>query len=186
MLFSIIIAIIAIIFAINTTVHIIFELKISDFNKNFFAEIIISYLVKLVIPYLIMVTLNIKVILRLRQSKKRFSSSRQTNQANLSTDKGTRFTITTILFDLIFLIFNFPDTVVNSYAMFLYFLFDKKMNLGPVFKICDDFALLLSFSYSAVLIIMFIIFNRIFRKELVKKLNNIFYSTFINSSSNRD
>lgn len=172
MLFSIIITIIALIFAINTTVHIIFEFKIKD--KTYFVEIIISYFVKFVIPYAIMVTLNIKVILRLRQSKRRVylnNSVRQPNQANSPTDKGTRFTITTILFDLIFLIFNFPNTLVNSYAMFVNFIFYKKNNLGPVFQICDDFAFVLSFSYSAVLIIMFITFNRIFRKELVKKID---------------
>ena len=99
MLFSIIIAIIALIFAINTTVQIIFALKINDLNIKSFAVTIIRYFFRFYIPYVIMVTLNIKVILRLRQSKRRVSSSRQ---PNLATDKGTRFTITTILIDLFF------------------------------------------------------------------------------------
>ena len=140
-----------------------------------------------------MVTLNIKVILRLRQSKRRAglnSSSRQTNRTNSANDKGTRFTITTILIDLIFLVFNLPQTLLNSYYMVMHLLNDKNIHVGRVFNICNNFAVILSLSYSAALVITFLIFNRIFRKELIiffrlEKLTNFFSPNFLNSSSNR-
>ena len=121
MLFPIIIAIITLIPAINTTIHIIFELKINDVNKKNFIELVLSYFVKFAIPFLIMVTLNIKVILRLRQSKRRAglnNSVRQRNSANSATDKGARFTITTILIDLIYLLFNLPDALVSCFSIY--------------------------------------------------------------------
>ena len=140
-----------------------------------------------------MVSLNIKVILRLRQSKRRVrlnKSLRQTNQTNSATDKGTRFTITTILIDVIFLVFNFPDALFDSYYLIIRYLISMSIHLGWFFDLCYHFAPVLSFSYSAALVLMFIIFNRIFRKELViffrlEKLIHIFSPNFSNSSSNR-
>ena len=193
MLYSIIIVITTLIPAINTAINITFKLKINDFNTRNFIELVVSYFVKFLIPYLIMVTLNIKVILRLRQSRRRAglnNLARQTNQTNSASDKGARFTITSILMDLFFLIFNLPDAIVSSYSMFYYNFIYIKVISEPVFQICFNFAPLLSFSYSAVLVIMFLIFNRIFRKELViffrlDKLVDIISPNFLNSSSNR-
>ena len=128
-------------------------------------EKIVIYTVKFSIPYLKMVTLNIMVILRLRQSKRRFglnSSARQTNPANSATDKGTRFTTTTILIDVIYLVFNLPYILISIYALFI---IDRYyIDIIYVFVI---FGNLLPISYPAALCIMFIIFNRIFRKEIV-------------------
>ena len=186
MLFSIIIAIIAFILAINSIFNIILPLKMIRNKIQFFSEIIIGYFVQLFIPYVFMVTLNIKVILRLRQSKRRAglnNSVRQMNFTNSVTDKGTRFTITTIIIDLIFLVFHLPQTLLISYEMVTNYLIDMNIYKGWIFYMCVDFSTLLSLSYSTALVFMFLIFNRIFRKELViffrlDKLSNVISTIF--------
>lgn len=160
---------------------------------QFFFEIIIGYFIKFFTPYVIMVTLNIKVILRLRQSKIRAglnSSVRQMNPTNSATDKGTRFTITTIIIDLIFLIFNLPETLLLSYDVIMTYIFYRNNYQGWIFYTCENFAILLSLSYSTALVFMFLIFNRIFRKELfiffrLDTLVNNIYPNFLNSSTIR-
>ena len=188
-LFSIIIAVITLILAINLTIYIILPLRISGFRRDMFTfEKIVIYTVKFSIPYLTMVALNIMVILRLRQSKRRVglnSSARQTNPANSATDKGTRFTTTTILIDVIYLVFNLPYILISIYALFI--IDQYYIDIIYVFVI---FGNLLPISYPAALCIMFIIFNRIFRKELVvffrlDKFVNCISPNFLNSSSNR-
>ena len=159
---------------------------------QFLSEIIFGYFVKFFIPYVIMVTLNIKVILRLRQSKRRSglnNSARQT-MSNSATDKGTRFTITTLIIDLIFLIFNLPEALLLTYDVIMTYILYRNNNQGWIFYTCENFAILLSLSYSTALVFMFLIFNRIFRKELfiffrLDKLVNNIYPNFLNSSSIR-
>lgn len=193
MLFSIIIAIITFILAINSIFNIILPLNMKRNKIQFCLEIIIGYFVKFFIPYVVMLTLNIKVILRLRQSKRRAglnNSVRQRNPANSVTDKGTRFTITTIIIDLIFLVFNLPETLLMSYDIVITYLFNMNSSLGSIFFMCEDFSTLLSLSYSTALVFMFLIFNRIFRKELfvlfrLDKLVNNIYPNFLNSTTNR-
>ena len=192
-LFSIIFAIITFILAINSILNIILPIKMFNNNIQFFSDMIIGYLFKLFIPYVFMVTFNIKVILRLRQSKRRAglnNSLRQTNPTNSATDKGTRFTITTIIIDLIFLIFNLPQTLLISYDLVTNFLIEMNIYQGWIFYICVDISTLLSLSFSTALVFMFIIFNRIFRKELfiffrLQKFINIISPNFLNSNSNR-
>lgn len=193
MLFSIIIVIITFILAINSIFNIILPLKMKRSKIQFCLEIIIGYFVKFFIPYVAMLALNIKVILRLRQSKRRAGlnrSVRQTNPTNSATDKGTRFTITTIIIDLIFLVFHLPETLLMTYEIVITYLFNRNSSLGLIFFVCEDFSSLLSLSYSTALVFMFIIFNRIFRKELfmflrLDKLINNIYPNFLNSSTNR-
>ena len=192
-LFSIISTILILILAINSILNIILPLKIKKYTINVFVEMILSYLVQFCIPYVIMVTLNIKVILRLRQSKRRAglnNSVRQMNSTNSITNKGTRFTITTILIDIIFLVFHLPQTLLISYEIVIFYIINMNIYHGWVFYMCVDFSTFLSLSYSAVLVIMFIVFNRIFRKELViffrlEKLINFISPNFLNYSSNR-
>ena len=192
MLFSIVLAIITLIIAINSTFYLIIPLKIKDiYAVMFLYEKIVYDSIQFFIPYVIMVTLNIMIILRLRQSKRRAglnNSLRQMNQANSAIDKGSRFTITTILIDFIFLVFNFPCVLISIYnVLSIYKIFTFTFDLTNIFA---SFGYVLFTSYSAVLFIMFIVFNRIFRKEFViffklEKLVNIFSPNFLNSSSNR-
>ena len=201
-LFSIILAIMALIFAINSIYFI--EMKTELVNNSTRINITscqgtrvvnqsIEYCVQFFIPYLIMVNLNIKVLLRLRQSKRRAglnSSSRQTNQVNSAANKGTRFTITTILIDLIFLVFNFPQILINIYSLINFKILPKLFISSSILPISVNFINLFSFSYSAFLVLMFLIFNRIFRKEFcyffrLTNFVNIFSSNMLNSSTNR-
>ena len=139
-----------------------------------------------------MVSFNTKVILRLRASKRRsgLNNSRVRQRTN-ETDKGFRFTISTILIDLIFLIFNFPEIFLTGLNYAEKMIFKLNTNNGVIFSICVDFSSLLSLSYSAVLIFVFLIFNRIFRKELLlvfrlKKLIKLISPNYFNSSTNRN
>ena len=65
---------------------------------------------KLYIPYLIMVGLDIKVILSLRQSKKRVLNGRGVRNGM------NKFTISTILIDFILLIFKSPQAIFQIYS----------------------------------------------------------------------
>lgn len=67
--------------------------------------------IQVYIPYLIMVVLNIIVILRLRESKKR-SLPGQTHGKN----KVNKFAVSTILIDLIFFIFKSPEAILQIYV----------------------------------------------------------------------
>lgn len=204
-LFSIILATLALIFAINSiyfienkteTVNNTTKINMSRSSNCLVLRVelvnrAIDYCIQFFIPYLVMVTLNIMVILRLRQSRKRAGlniSSRSTNQANNSaSNKGTRFTITTILIDVIFLVFNLPQILINLYYLIK---IQNSFITGRIFPFIVDCINLLSFSYSAVLVLMFLIFNRIFRTEFcylfrLANLVNIFSSNMLNSSTNR-
>ena len=123
---------------------------------------ILNPLVKFYIPYFIMVGLNIKVVLRLRESKKQASSGirRRGTLTNLS-----KFTVSTILIDLIYLIFKAPLTFFQIYSNvyravtghFVTESFDLIWNVFLEFPI----------TYSALLVFIFILFNRLFRNEIL-------------------
>ena len=110
---------------------------------------------KIYIPYLLMVGLNVKVILVVRKSKKNAIGSRL---------KMNRFTFSTILIDLIFLIFKMPDAFVQMFLFVNRIL--KRIVFNDLFLVSDIFSSI-SFSYSVMLIFIFLIFNRLFRQELV-------------------
>ena len=120
-------------------------------------------IVKLYIPYFIMVGLDIKVILSLRQSKKRALNGRGVQNSM------NKFTISTILIDLIYLIFKSPQIVFQFYSYILiirgefYGITNEKFLIDLLNKLSDDIA----FSYSAFIIFIFVIFNRLFRKEII-------------------
>lgn len=155
------------ILTIYSICYLIYPLKIKDQKLRGLIVNFISYLVKFFIPYVVMLGLNIKVILRLRESKRRSGINTSARKSNSAIDNGSRFTITTILIDLIFLLFNLPEALVISYSLVIHNFFDKNLNIGWFFNVSVDFLNLLSSSYSAVFVIVFIVFNRIFRKELV-------------------
>lgn len=134
------------------------------------ANTYVDIVVRVYIPYVVMVTINTKVIIRLRKSKR---------QSNARTDRSTRFATSTILIDLIFLIFNLPETLLYAYqnitqinhSRALFFVF---LHLSGLF----------SSSYSAVLIFIFLFFNRIFRKETVALFRlHIIFHRFIRTDS---
>lgn len=128
------------------------------------ALILIETFAGFCIPYVIMVCLDAKVIKRLRQSRQRLGLNSQ-RQDNQTTDRSVRFTITTVLIDLIYFVFNFPITLTNAY--FAATLLFTNIKRNTISETLDHFSHLLSLSYSAVLFFLFLIFNRIFRKEFI-------------------
>ena len=124
---------------------------------------VLKPLVKIYIPYFIMVGLNIKVILRLRDSKKALQGPGVRNNTS-------KFAVSTILIDLIFLIFKSPEALLQLYS----FIKERTMlttqdlrqiySLIPILYISSD----VSLTYSAVLVFIFLVFNRLFRKEVLR------------------
>ena len=175
MIFSIILAILILCVVTNSTNLITYTTIInyyinhttinncSQSHEVIFAERFLIILVRLFIPFSTMLCLNIKVILRLRDSKKRTglnTSMTERNQA--TTDRDSRFAITTILIDLIFLVFNLPNILTIGY----YFL-NEYVVTNFIIDLISTYSVLLSLSYSAALVLIFLIFNRIFRKEFI-------------------
>ena len=166
-MFSILLALFAFVFILNST-YFIFEILKSTNSysqKSQFEEkyIIYSPIIKLYVPYFIMVGLDIKVVLSLRESKKRALNGRGVQNGM------NKFTISTILIDLIYLIFKSIKVIFQSYTFIIvirseYF---GNTNVNFIFilfyKISDDIA----FSHSAFIIFIFVIFNRLFRKEII-------------------
>ena len=132
---------------------------------------------KIIIPYLIIVLLDIMVIVRLRRSKSELIARQPLRRSTSS-----RFTINTIVIDLLFLICNLPFILDFYMSMKLKIeeginLFDKKVSLA------SSVLRLLSIIYSHLFFILFLIFNRIFRHEFISifKRNRCFNN--VNASS---
>lgn len=126
---------------------------------------LIEIFVEFYVPYVIMVCLDVMVIKRLRQSRQRSGLNSQRQHSNQTTDRSVRFTITTILIDLIYFVFNFPITL--SKAHFIVTILFTNIKGNTISETLEHLSLLLSLSYSAVLFFLFLIFNRIFRKEFI-------------------
>ena len=170
--------------------YIIFDIiQITNRNLTYFQirKLEIKYtmykpIVKLYLPYFIMVGLDIKVILSLRESKKRVLNGRGLGNGM------NKFTISTIVADFILLIFKSPQAIIQfySYILILQGRFSRLFNVSFLFdlfyRLIDDIA----FSYSALIVFIFVIFNRLFRKEIIlffrlDKLS-VFSNSLINSS----
>lgn len=146
-------------------------------NLEFVMRIVDTFL-KLYIPIFIIAALNIKVILSLRKSKEIALRGRVVVQNNVS-----KFAVSTILIDLIFLTFKSPEALLRIYIYFKttrgdFYLYLENLR---VIILITDVLTDLAFSYSVLLFIIFFIFNRIFRKELIRffKFDNLlsFFST---------
>ena len=169
-MFSILFALFIFILILNSTNFIFDILQNTNRNLTFVQmrklEIKFSMyepIYKLYIPYFIMVGLDIKVILSLRQSKKRVLNGRGVRNGM------NKFTISTIIIDFILLIFKSPQTIFQlySYVIIIREGFSRIINVSFLFdlssRLIDDIA----FSYSAFIVFIFVIFNRLFRKEII-------------------
>ena len=145
--------------------------EMSDENNTIYA--FIKIFMEIYIPYLVIVILDIMVIVRLKRSK--------TNKSSGSTRRRTsRFTINTILIDLIYLIIYFPTAFMSVFLII------------NRFKILQSFANLVAFIglivqllpylFSCYNFFIFIIFNRNFRSEFL----SIFSILNINSCFKRN
>ena len=136
----------------------------------------IDILMKIIIPYLIIIVMDIMVIVRLRRSKSELRARQPLRRSTSS-----RFTINTIVIDLLFLICNL-SYVLNSYIS-IQLKFNEVINHIDInVSLASSFLRLLSVIYLHLFFILFLIFNRIFRHEfiLIFKRNSCFNN--INSS----
>ena len=151
-------------------------------------------LMRIFIPFGIMLTLNLIVIWRLKQSKRRVNvtnviqtgSSQQTNRA--IGKKQIRFAVSTLIIDFVFLFFYLPMGV--SYAIQIYNLYSTSLTSDPVvsasYQLFTNTCLMLSLAHTSALFFVFVIFNRYYRVELIVlfRLNKLFSSQQITSTGN--
>ena len=135
------------------------------------------------IPYLIIVFLDIMAVVCLKRSK-----------VNILTgnNRTFRFTINTILIDLIYLIFHIPYAFTTSILLLNFFNFlkiSKPFAYIGVFSFILNVFELLPFYYSCFVFFVFLIFNRNFRFELFSigflvKIKDFFVSQRNSSQNN--
>ena len=185
-LYTIILVMFAVIIGINSLSFVRESLNRSDVDndkrKSNISKIlhvsieIIKVAMQVFIPYLIMVILDSIAIIRLRKVKASLSV-RQSTQAN-TTNKSSRFTRNTILIDLIYLIFNFPSTILDIY--YIYFIINlRDQMLSQLLFFIFGIFLILSYVYTSLLFLIFLTFNRIFRAEFFATINQQRFFIFI-------
>ena len=131
---------------------------------------IIEILMQFIIPYFIMVNLDVMVIVRLRKLKTGLGERQSTSNC-----KSLRFSRNTILIDFIYLIFNFPPIISN--ALSIHILISKHIDISNVFlyiKLIPMFNTIFPYIYPSILFLVFITFNRIFRSEFFAIAINCF------------
>ena len=168
-LFSIIFGIFVLISSVNSIHFVIYSSPTSSAYKQIYPIYDrIDKVMKIFIPYLIIVVFDLMVILRLRGSK------RQVGERQPRRSRSSRFTINTIIIDLLFVIFNFPD-IFMFFANFSIFGLDVFL----VRLVYDLFSNI----YSYLFFILFFIFNRIFRHEFISIFTHNSCFNNINTSS---
>ena len=139
---------------------------------------LIAFLMRFIIPFVVMVTLNLMVIWRLKRPKIRTSQTnpiqialnRQINRSSQTAKKKLRFILSTLFIDYVFLIFHFPLGVNYGVSIRIY-LNGTIRYFSPdylaIFFLFSDVTQLIALFHSSVLIILFISFNKYFRAEFI-------------------
>lgn len=174
-LYSIMLGLFAFILCANSPFFIRYTFSFTVYNKTTerigqmaddisFICLSIKTLMEVYLPYFITVILDIFVIVRLRKSKRNIGSNQTAN------NRTSRFTINTILIDLIYLIFYFPSTIMY----FFYLVFNYKVTIFSLASFLLTFTTFIfilklfyffPFIYSCFLFLIFLTFNRNFRSE---------------------
>jgi hypothetical protein len=140
---------------------------------------IISALMRVYVPFLIMIALNWLVILNLKKSKKTANLSQFVNREQVKAakakNKKDKFTINSIIMDCIFMSFYVPYAIGVTLQTSGYIGSNHPVNVA-VFTIYYTIVNLLAFSYDGWLIVIFCSFNRLFRNEFIKifRLKRVF------------
>lgn len=120
-----------------------------------------------------MIVLNLIVISRLRKSKKTVNVAKSTNlhATDQRSEKQFRFQVSMVIVDFTFLIFYTPRAI--SLTLGMIDLLNGMFSSDPVTNalvntLSFNITQLLAQGYSTFMILFFIIFNRIFRKELLR------------------
>lgn len=148
---------------------------------------LLANLMRVFIPYGLMLTMNLLVIWRLKSSKVRAGvantlqvtgNSRASRQLS---NKEFKFTVSTLIIDFVFLFFYLPIGIVFIIAT--YNLFGTSITSDPVsnaiYNFISNITQMLALSHTSALFVIFVIFNQYFRNELIIlfRLNRVFPST---------
>ena len=123
----------------------------------------IKILIHFIIPFFLLINLDVMVVVRLRKLKTGFVPRQST-----SSSKSLRFSRNTILIDFIYLIFNFPPIIFN--VLSIRTLIYKHIDFSDIFlyfNLIPMFNTIFPYIYPSILFIVFITFNRIFRSEFI-------------------
>lgn len=130
------------------------------------ANRIINILMRFYIPYTITICLNINSIVRLKKSKSRVIGTSTQQPGSSNNNRQSKFATSTLIIDLIHLVFNFPETVFQIYG-FANMIMNNTTSLDDIVVFYYNLFSHLSFGYSVVFLAIFLVFNRIFRKEFL-------------------
>ena len=143
------------------------------------ATSLIATMMRIFIPFLLMLGLNLLVIYRLKQSKIRVgianviqldTQSRQQQQqpSRQLTRKEFKFTVSTLIIDFLFLFFYLPLGV--AFVVQIYNLFNNSLSSYPVgnavYNLFSNLSQIFALAHTSALFFIFIVFNRNFRTEL--------------------
>ena len=147
----------------------------SQGSDAFIASTLLSTLMRVVIPFIFMLALNLLVIRKLKQSKVRVGiaqiASQIQNQQNARqfSNREFRFMVSTLIIDSVFLIFYLPITIALS--ILVYNLFSTSLTSNPVanaiYNLFLSIAQMLALGHTSALFFVFLILNRTFRAELI-------------------
>ena len=124
---------------------------------------IVRNLMQFIIPYLLMVTIDLKVIVRFMRLKKVVVVGER--QSNLYS-KSLIFSRKTILIDFIYLIFYLPLAIFNAFSLYLS-IHRTKMNIFLLYAYMSQILDIFPYIYPSLLFLVFVCFNRIFRSEFI-------------------
>ena len=166
-------------------------------NDISIATNLIANVMRVFIPFGLMLTLNILIIYRLKQSKikvgvsnvMQIASQQQSKQTERQlTNKEFRFMVSTLIIDFVFLFFYLPMGV--SYIIATYNQFNTSITgdsySNAVYNLFNNISQLIAMAHTSVLFFVFVIFNRYFRLELIYllRLQKLFPSLQSEGSTN--
>ena len=136
---------------------------------------LIAFLMRFSIPFVLMLTLNLIVIWRLKHSKKRalptnmiqLTSNRQIHASPQMTKNELRFIVSTLFIDYVFLVFHFPLGVNFGVSIRINSIYNYNPDYRVVYYLFANVTQLLALFHSSVLIFLFIAFNKCFRTEFI-------------------
>ena len=189
-LYSIVLGLFLFILSVNSPYFIRYSISTTIYLNNFtyfnyrvmiydlLKYSILKIIIEVHLPYLIIVVLDVLVFFRFSRSKTNIVNS------NITHNRTSKFTINTILIDLIFLIINFPYTIINIFLLINLF---RTLSLysSNLFIFISLLFQRLPFIYSSFIFVIFIIFNRNFRSEFLSIGLVLKFKNFILSINNR-
>ena len=137
-------------------------------NQATSAANIISILFRVYIPFVLMLVFDVIVFKKLRQSKRRVGMIQMGHQRQFGqfSNKEYKFILSTLFIDLAFILFYTPISAhVTITVVNLYVSWDRLT--AAVLNVFYSSALLTVYLYSVVLFVIFLVFNRYFRNEVI-------------------